>query len=69
VVDFAFFEFNGIFDDKREQIGRVEAGSEAYYLRLGEVGCSTWSGETAIPEGLIGHRRGGFSVVSHTHTD
>lgn len=36
VVDFAFFEFNGLFDDKSEQIGRVEASSEAYHLRLGD---------------------------------
>jgi hypothetical protein len=36
VVDFAFFEFNGVFDDKREQIARVEASSEAYHLTLGD---------------------------------
>jgi S-methylmethionine-dependent homocysteine/selenocysteine methylase len=35
VVDFAFFEFNGIFDDKREQIARVEESSDAYHLALG----------------------------------
>jgi S-methylmethionine-dependent homocysteine/selenocysteine methylase/SAM-dependent methyltransferase len=36
VVDFGFFEFNGLFRDKREQIERVEASSDAYHLRLGE---------------------------------
>ncbi len=35
VVDFEFFEFNGIFDDKREQIARVEESSDAYHLALG----------------------------------
>ena len=36
VVDFAFFELGGIFADKREQIARVEASSEAYHLTFGD---------------------------------
>jgi S-methylmethionine-dependent homocysteine/selenocysteine methylase/SAM-dependent methyltransferase len=35
VVDFGFFEFNQLFDDKREQIARVEELSDAYHLKLG----------------------------------
>jgi hypothetical protein len=35
VVDFAFFEFNEQFEGKRDQIGRVEARSDAYHLELG----------------------------------
>jgi hypothetical protein len=37
VVDFAFFESGGIFDDKSEQIARVEASSDAYHLSLGDT--------------------------------
>jgi S-methylmethionine-dependent homocysteine/selenocysteine methylase/SAM-dependent methyltransferase len=36
VAEFGFFEMGGIFDDKREQIERVEASSDAYHLSLGE---------------------------------
>lgn len=36
VVDFAFFEFHELFDEKSEQIGRVEELSDAYHLTLGE---------------------------------
>jgi S-methylmethionine-dependent homocysteine/selenocysteine methylase/SAM-dependent methyltransferase len=35
VVDFGFFEFNGLFTDKRDQIARVEQSSDAYHLKLG----------------------------------
>ena len=35
VVDFGFFEFNSVFDEKREQITRVEEHSDAYHLELG----------------------------------
>jgi hypothetical protein len=35
VVDFGFFEFNAVFDEKREQITRVEEHSDAYHLKLG----------------------------------
>jgi cyclopropane fatty-acyl-phospholipid synthase-like methyltransferase len=38
VVDFGFFEFNELFNDKREQIARVEAHSDAYHLQLGAAG-------------------------------
>jgi S-methylmethionine-dependent homocysteine/selenocysteine methylase/SAM-dependent methyltransferase len=36
VVDFSFFEFTELFSDKREQIARVEANSDAYHLKLGD---------------------------------
>jgi hypothetical protein len=36
VADFGFFEMDGIFEEKREQIERVEASSDAYHLSLGE---------------------------------
>jgi S-methylmethionine-dependent homocysteine/selenocysteine methylase/SAM-dependent methyltransferase len=36
VVDFAFFDFNAVFNDKREQIARVEASSDAHHLTLGD---------------------------------
>jgi S-methylmethionine-dependent homocysteine/selenocysteine methylase/SAM-dependent methyltransferase len=36
VVDFGFFEFHELFDEKSEQIRRVEELSDAYHLRLGE---------------------------------
>jgi S-methylmethionine-dependent homocysteine/selenocysteine methylase/SAM-dependent methyltransferase len=36
VVDFGFFEFNAVFDEKREQIARVEEHSDAYHLKLGD---------------------------------
>jgi S-methylmethionine-dependent homocysteine/selenocysteine methylase/SAM-dependent methyltransferase len=36
VVDFAFFESNGIFAEKNEQIDRVEGRSDAYHLTLGD---------------------------------
>jgi hypothetical protein len=36
VVDFAFFEFTELFSEKREQIARVEANSDAYHLKLGD---------------------------------
>lgn len=38
VVDFAFFEWGGIFDNKSEQIARVETSSDAYHLDLGDHG-------------------------------
>jgi hypothetical protein len=37
VVDFGFFEFNALFSDKRDQIARVEASSDAYHLSLGST--------------------------------
>jgi len=36
VVDFAFFEFHELFDEKSEQIERVEELSDAYHLQLGD---------------------------------
>jgi cyclopropane fatty-acyl-phospholipid synthase-like methyltransferase len=36
VADFGFFEFNQLFDDKQEQIARVEELSDAYHLKLGD---------------------------------
>ena len=36
VVDYEFFEFSDLFDDKCEQIARVEAHSDAYHLKLGD---------------------------------
>jgi len=36
VVDFGFFEFHELFRERREQIARVEAQSDAYHLTLGE---------------------------------
>ena len=36
MVDYEFFEFSELFDDKREQIARVEAHSDAYHLLLGD---------------------------------
>jgi cyclopropane fatty-acyl-phospholipid synthase-like methyltransferase len=36
VVDFGFFEFSDLFEDKEEQIHRVEQLSDAYHLRLGD---------------------------------
>ena len=36
VVDFGFFEFHELFEEKSEQIRRVEELSDAYHLRLGE---------------------------------
>ena len=36
MVDFEFFEFSELFGDKREQIARVEAHSDAYHLKLGD---------------------------------
>jgi homocysteine S-methyltransferase len=36
VVDFTLFEFPEPFFDKREQIARVVAGSDAYHLKLGD---------------------------------
>jgi len=36
VVDYEFFEFSELFEDKREQIARVEAHSDAYHLKLGD---------------------------------
>ncbi len=35
VVDYEFFEFSDLFDEKHEQIARVEAHSDAYHLKLG----------------------------------
>jgi len=35
VVDFAFFEFHELFQEKSDQIDRVEALSDAYHLTLG----------------------------------
>jgi S-methylmethionine-dependent homocysteine/selenocysteine methylase/SAM-dependent methyltransferase len=37
VVDFGFFDFSELFDEKREQIDRVEANSDAYHLKLGDT--------------------------------
>jgi release factor glutamine methyltransferase len=37
VVDFAFFEFSDLFHERRAQIQRVEAQSDAYHLTLGGV--------------------------------
>jgi S-methylmethionine-dependent homocysteine/selenocysteine methylase/SAM-dependent methyltransferase len=36
VVDFGFFEFTELFQDKEQQIHRVEQLSDAYHLRLGD---------------------------------
>ncbi len=36
IVSFAFFEFNELFTEKKEQILRVEEQSDAYHLRLGD---------------------------------
>ncbi len=36
VVDYEFFEWGDLFADKREQIERVEASSDAYHLKLGD---------------------------------
>jgi S-methylmethionine-dependent homocysteine/selenocysteine methylase len=36
VVDFAFFEFHDLFQDKSEQIRRVEELSDAYHLQIGD---------------------------------
>jgi homocysteine S-methyltransferase len=36
VVDFAFFEFSELFQEKSAQIGRVEEHSDAYHLTLGD---------------------------------
>jgi S-methylmethionine-dependent homocysteine/selenocysteine methylase len=36
VADFGFFELNGIFGDKHEQIERVESSSDAYHLSIGD---------------------------------
>ena len=36
VVDFGFFEFNELFQDKEQQIHRVEQLSDAYHIRLGD---------------------------------
>lgn len=36
VVDFGFFEFSDLFQDKEQQIHRVEQLSDAYHLRLGD---------------------------------
>jgi release factor glutamine methyltransferase len=36
VVDYAFFEFHELFRERRAQIARVEAQSDAYHLTLGE---------------------------------
>jgi S-methylmethionine-dependent homocysteine/selenocysteine methylase/SAM-dependent methyltransferase len=38
VADFTFFEFTELFGEKREQIARVEASSDAYHLDLGDQG-------------------------------
>jgi homocysteine S-methyltransferase len=35
VVDFAFFPFHDLFDERSEQIARVEELSDAYHLKLG----------------------------------
>ena len=35
VVDFSFFEFSSLFNEKSEQIARVEAHSDAYHLTFG----------------------------------
>jgi S-methylmethionine-dependent homocysteine/selenocysteine methylase/SAM-dependent methyltransferase len=34
IVDFGFFEFSELFNDKQEQITRVEEHSDAYHLKL-----------------------------------
>lgn len=36
VVSFSFFEFHELFNEKSEQIARVEEQSDAYHLRLGD---------------------------------
>ena len=36
VVDFSFFEFSSLFNEKGEQIARVEENSDAYHLTFGE---------------------------------
>jgi hypothetical protein len=36
VVDFGFFEFHELFDEKSEQITRVEELSDAYHVMLGD---------------------------------
>jgi release factor glutamine methyltransferase len=36
VVDFAFFEFTPVFDQRAEQIARVEQLSDAYHLSFGD---------------------------------
>jgi S-methylmethionine-dependent homocysteine/selenocysteine methylase/SAM-dependent methyltransferase len=36
VVDFGFFEFHELFRERLEQIRRVEQGSDAYHLALGD---------------------------------
>jgi S-methylmethionine-dependent homocysteine/selenocysteine methylase/SAM-dependent methyltransferase len=36
VVDFGFFEYTELFQDKEQQIHRVEQLSDAYHLRLGD---------------------------------
>ena len=35
IVDFGFFEFSELFNNKQEQITRVEEHSDAYHLKLG----------------------------------
>ena len=35
VVDFSFFEFSSLFNQKSEQIARVEEQSDAYHLTFG----------------------------------
>jgi hypothetical protein len=35
VADFGFFEFREPFEQKAEQIARVEQHSDAYHLKLG----------------------------------
>jgi hypothetical protein len=37
VVDFGFFEFTDLFQERGEQIERVEELSDAYHLRLGDT--------------------------------
>jgi S-methylmethionine-dependent homocysteine/selenocysteine methylase/SAM-dependent methyltransferase len=37
VVDFGFFEFSDMFSERGEQIGRVEALSDAYHLAMGDT--------------------------------
>ena len=36
VVDFSFFEFSSLFNEKSEQIARVEERSDAYHLTFGD---------------------------------
>ena len=36
MVDFSFFEFSSLFNEKSEQIERVEEHSDAYHLTFGE---------------------------------